>query len=211
MGNWVKLKPQCEPVKEGPFVIQQIPPVKFILTDKEREYLRNQINGQGITVPDNFIEEVEAAMQSSAWDVWDQEKGKRSRANRKHQLMRFKKKTEEFKEMLKELNAFARHNFPDHDRELSSGEMESAALSVDTELMWLNTVLDSHITFYKPKNGRPPAISEKMAQDLKKVFESMDLPVNKGEVSFFSDVLRVCLESLGLPHHAPYRAIRNMK
>lgn len=211
MGKWVQLKPQCEPVKEGPFVIQQIPPVKFILTDKEREGLRNAINGQGITVPDNFIEEVEEAMQNSAWDVWDQEKGKRNRANRKRQLMRFKKKTAEFKEMLKELNTFARHNFPDHDRELSSGEMGLAVLNVDTELMWLNTVLDSHITSYKPKNGRPPAISEKMAQDLKKGFESMDLPVNKGEESFFSSVLSICLESLGLPHQAPYRAVKNVK
>jgi len=193
MGEWKSVKRWGHPFSQ------------FSFTDDEKEHLIDEIESREIIVDDDFILEVEWAMQTPAVEDRLIDTGKVDRSNRKGQLSRFLKKSVEYEKMLKELQEFARHNLYDH-----KGELHLAASHVLTEMIELTSILDSKVTFYNPKGGRPPSISDKMAENLKSVFKSYEIPIGKSDDSFFNAVLSICLESLDKPHKAPFRATRKM-
>lgn len=154
---------------------------------------------------DQFIKELEVEIQRPALEVHNKEKGKVDRSNRAGQFQRFKKKVDEFESMLPELQKFVANNLH------GGGDIHKTATRALTEVIRLNSLLESKGRFYKPSNGRPPAITDHVAESVANVFERFGLPLSKAAGGFFADVVSICLGAMDLPNEAPARAIRKIK
>ena len=178
----------------------------FCLTSTEREQVFDVMKFHNIPLKrDWFINQVEMAMHDTAWDMYYESKGVIDKKNKKGQLEKFLKKTIEYHRMLRELEHFGRSVLTD-----PNGEIAAAISHARPEVMELQSILESKVIFHSSKNGRPPGHTNEVARHLRDWFCAGGIAVSKKEGSFYMSILRICLESLGLPWQEPYKAVRNM-